>query len=593
MTTQKKSKKFAFTVVMLLAISFLFGGATAFVTYATGKEVAYIPYMAMVSHTEYRFDEPGQIIARIVDFQGSPVSVTNCTATILYPDKTIFVNEALMTPSVNISGDYYYLFTTPNGPEGTYEYQATCNYGGGGANSRSVTNSFHLSSAFTSVLGNLTDIQTDLDGVDTSLTNVLNNLTVIQGDLTQLSTDLFAVNESLSVRIDGVSTQITNLGDQLNDNTTQILNELSAVNSSLYTEITGITSSVLAALEQTALYITEEDQTAAVDSNLWFAASTDVNLALVGDGSAMQFAGGCPLGGHCYNLSGTDAYMVLNHSTWAASSAEHYDDVTYEVWVYDQPGVVDDWYVIIQDSEAQDFTIYMEATSTVVPGETLPDYSFSFGSGTQTRFNSRTEGWHLFQFYFNNYNGTHADVYAYVDGIEARSEQGVNVVGLTDFSVAQFTGPGLYVDNMRIYEGEPDATSVLAKKAKDTLTNTESIITTLSSVQTTLTELQVTQTQINNTVNGISTGLTDFRAVYDGNVTLQNALLTAINATTVDTYSYMTGTLATNVDDALTQLGIINATVNRIETTTGQINSTVNQILENQENEVFMDVFSG
>jgi hypothetical protein len=57
-----------------------------------------------------------------VDFSGGAVAVNNCTATILYPNKTIFLGPVLMNDTVTITGDHYYNFTTPNGPEGIYEY---------------------------------------------------------------------------------------------------------------------------------------------------------------------------------------------------------------------------------------------------------------------------------------------------------------------------------------------------------------------------------------------------------------------------------------------------------------------------------------
>jgi hypothetical protein len=108
-----------------------------------------------------------------------------------------------MTATGTISADYYYNFTTPVGPEGTYEYQATCFYGVG--KNASITNSFHLTPGVNNVLGNL------------SL--VLSNQASIQGNITALS-------------------------DQLNANTSTILSELSNVNSSLYQHITDLNVSI-------------------------------------------------------------------------------------------------------------------------------------------------------------------------------------------------------------------------------------------------------------------------------------------------------------------------------------------------------------
>jgi hypothetical protein len=202
MTDTKKKIKYPTLIVALLAFSFLFGGAAAIVAYATGNEVVDGASMMMISHTEYRYSEPGQIIARLVDFQGNPVTVNNCTTDILYPDKSFFVQAALMSPSTNITGDHYYGFTTPAGPEGVYEYQATCTYAAG-AKTASVTNSFHLSGAFNSVFNNLTQIQSDLAAVNSSLSIAINDST------NTILTELANVNGSLYNEMNNINTSLT------------------------------------------------------------------------------------------------------------------------------------------------------------------------------------------------------------------------------------------------------------------------------------------------------------------------------------------------------------------------------------------------
>jgi len=203
------------TALSLLVLSGVF--VSGMFVYATGSSVVESTYMKMISHTEYRYAEAGQIVALLVDYQGAPVVVQNCTATILYPDKTFFVQDALMTATGNIAGDHYYNFTTPDGPEGIYEYQATCNYLQGAApKSASVTNSFHLSGAFNAVLGNLTNVQ---------------------NNLTQLSLDLAAVNVSLSGDIADLSTQ-------LNVNVTQLLSGQSDLSTQLNANITTVLEAI-------------------------------------------------------------------------------------------------------------------------------------------------------------------------------------------------------------------------------------------------------------------------------------------------------------------------------------------------------------
>jgi hypothetical protein len=58
--------------------------------------------------------------------------------------------------------------------------------------------------------------------------------------------------------------------------------------------------------------------------------------------------------------------------------------------------------------------------------------------------------------------------------------------------------------------------------------------------------------------------------------------------------------MANNINDILTTIGVINATANRIEQNTIAINTTViniatnvSQILQDQQDEVFIDTYSG
>jgi hypothetical protein len=159
--------------------------------YASGSEVVEKnTNMFMISHTEYRYGETGQIIVRLVDFQGDPIIVDNCTASILYPDKSFFVQDALMTITGNITGDHYYSFVNPAGPEGVYEYQATCIYQSG-VKSKSATNSFHLSSAFNQTIS----------GIETTLANLaaVNNTVVafraeVQENFSQVQASIASIN---------------------------------------------------------------------------------------------------------------------------------------------------------------------------------------------------------------------------------------------------------------------------------------------------------------------------------------------------------------------------------------------------------------
>lgn len=171
MTTAGKIK-----ILLLFAMTFVLGGGTLVTMYATGQQVVETSdVMFMVSHTEYRYNEPGQIIVRLVDFADQPVNTNNCTATILYPNKSIFLGPALMLNTSTILGDHYYNFTTPNGPEGIYEYQALCYYAAG-TKSKSATNSFHLSSALGAIQSSLDSLNSTVLSINSSLSTQLSNV---------------------------------------------------------------------------------------------------------------------------------------------------------------------------------------------------------------------------------------------------------------------------------------------------------------------------------------------------------------------------------------------------------------------------------
>jgi hypothetical protein len=186
-------------------------------------------YLSMVSHTEYRYGEDGQIVARLVDFQGAPVTVDNCTASIIYPDKTGFINNSLMADS-SIDGDHYLNFTTPNGPEGIYEYQATCFYTVGvNVRNQSVTNSFHLSNAFGTVEEQLDNLSTGMAANFTVTTSYLN-------DINNSVTSLLGAQNYTAI-LDEINATTTNtyqyLTGTLATNVNTILTDLGVINATV------------------------------------------------------------------------------------------------------------------------------------------------------------------------------------------------------------------------------------------------------------------------------------------------------------------------------------------------------------------------
>jgi hypothetical protein len=214
---------------IFVIIALLFGVGAA---YGNGKSlIDEKVYMGMVSHTEYMSAETGQIVARIVDFQGTPI-VASCYATIIYPNKTIFVNNASMTAST-IGGDYYKTFTTPI-PEGVYEYQANCYYSPN--KKQSATNSFHLSPAlntigevnstlnnmYLSMGSNFTRLYSAIQGMNATMISQFTGLNA------SVAAQLAALNSSLALQIANlnISVDLTPLMAQLNAVNVSIINRL-------------------------------------------------------------------------------------------------------------------------------------------------------------------------------------------------------------------------------------------------------------------------------------------------------------------------------------------------------------------------------
>jgi len=107
--------------------------------------------LKMVSGTEYISGEYGQAIIRLADERGNGISSATCRVTILYPDKTVFMTDASMSPSTE-RGNYYREFVTPN-TTGIYEETIRCSAKKGRTEyKRSVSSSFHVSVALNFVV---------------------------------------------------------------------------------------------------------------------------------------------------------------------------------------------------------------------------------------------------------------------------------------------------------------------------------------------------------------------------------------------------------------------------------------------------------
>jgi methyl-accepting chemotaxis protein len=443
-----KVKGYNMKILALIAIVFVLGAGTAVTLYATGERVIETgDNIFMVSHTEYRYGEQGQIVTRLVDFQDNAIAVTNCTATILNPDKSFLYQDQLMNDSGNINGDHYFVFTTPAGPEGVYEYQATCNYGVN--KQKSATNSFHLSSGFNSVLSNLTAISGDISAFRAE---VASNMTAVIDAISSIN--VTADVASIKITIEQANATINTVNSNLDAFVLDVDDRLSELN---------------ATTQQTQTIVTELQAT--IDS---------INLTVNSLSSSLS-----------------DLTSTINNINTTVTAT---NDL---------------------------FTLPREWMPTARPGE----------------------------------NFTYTEVIDWLtDGMEdGFATQEAYLTSISSNLTTYYNDLSAQIQNVNL-----------------TITNQ------LTSFEQTV---QTNFSQVLSAINGINITIStpiDYTAVLD-----------EINATTHSTYEYMTGTLASNVNDVFTTLGVINATVARIETTTNNINATANQILQNQEDQVYMNTYSG
>jgi hypothetical protein len=544
-------------ITLLLAVCFVLGSGSALVLYATGNEAIAKGLLSgdkmyMVSHTEYRYDETGQIVVRLVNSAGSPISVDNCTAKILYPNKTIYLGPALMANTTAISGDHYYSFQTPaNGPEGVYEYQALCSWNAG-AKTDSATNSFHLSSAFNTLINS--------DNVEA------------------LSDAIFYY--SFDTNGDMATSAVPSIRDL-----SPYLWDMTVLGNGGYTVMDAILGNAASTDSGTAYFQGPDGYSPNEYKKEW------VEMA----------------GTWSYNTwiktSATNTMSIFAWINGAGNQSGFFYEPTTDIFVYydDYAGYVEynasganfnngSFHMLTLVRTGDAFTsadVYID--NNIVPLPKIISYDY----------NILTTG---------NYPGIGGRYYADSNTFDSIPDSGmiIDETGAWDFALTQAQRDKLYskynpyndankiiswVDrlgngiNMTITSGFNDLSTQINA-------NTTQILNKLTAVNSSLSaQMNSNTTAILNALStiNVSVNLTQVLA----NQAVMQAYLIQINQTTIDTYTYMTGTLATNVNNILTQLGIINATLNRVETNTQNINSTVNQILQNQNDQVYMQVYSG
>jgi len=248
--------------LLLLAI------ATAGAMYIDGQSIAKKDVFYIVSNTEYWSGETGQVVARFVNFKGDPITVNNCTADILYPNQTYFVQAALMSDSA-IAGDHYYAFTVP-ATEGVYDYKVVCNYGTPNKQ-KTASKTFHVNPALNKIkiLDNINNTVVDIQGrvinLNTTLTSVYDDTqylrtnfltkTEFQNNMTVVNQKLDDIDTNLSILMQYCSNPQTNTSD-LCALVHEINNRIIDLNTTISTEVTNYLAEINATTHSTYDYLT-------------------------------------------------------------------------------------------------------------------------------------------------------------------------------------------------------------------------------------------------------------------------------------------------------------------------------------------------
>jgi len=284
METTTINKILAFSIITIFTI-----GLTGYLAYSTGDQTNQqrlqeaAPYqtsnniigedfaMKMVSHTEYWTGETGRIAVRLINAAGTPITVDNCTADIVYPDNTAYTTLALMNTSL-INGNHYLDFTVPT-PEGVYEYSATCTWNSG-ARTQTASSSFHVSPA----LNFQKTLNTTLNQMNNTLTNTYNQTLQIYNDTQHIRNNLVTAGD-----FQNNMTQIQNNYNTLQANISALYNycgSTETTNAALCAYIQEINNTLTNAKDYTTELAEINTTTQNTYTHLTTTLATNINLLL-------------------------------------------------------------------------------------------------------------------------------------------------------------------------------------------------------------------------------------------------------------------------------------------------------------------------
>ena len=245
----------ALLVVSLSSIIFV--GAA----YSNGKAVVSSPEVTWVSHTEYWSSDDVSTIVRLTDYLGNPFdTVVGCRVTIMYPDKTVWIEDASMIQST-VAGNWYHTEVAPY-VQGTYEQKVTCTLQD--ATTITTSQSFHVNPALTQIQ----NISADIISQTALLTDVHTSVTA----------QITFTNESISADIDETEIAIIDL---VNTVDTDLTNQMTALGVDVDTQLTDVNTSLSGQLSDTQVSIeTNLGNTETTLSNLMTVLNADLESYL-------------------------------------------------------------------------------------------------------------------------------------------------------------------------------------------------------------------------------------------------------------------------------------------------------------------------
>lgn len=215
--TRKRSILLALVLFLVIAGIFLVSA------YVTGKDVANDIQLQWVSHTEYWNNDVASTIIRLADYRGSPYGADSCSVTILYPDKSVFVNGAAMIEST-IEGNWYRTDSLVGAPLGTYEQEVICVKG---PQTILSSQSFHLNPA----LEEVNVISQNLNSTTEQLSNKLSNVNLT------LHAKVQETGEAVNINIDSAETTLSALMNSIGN---ELIGDINSTNADLSTQLTEV-----------------------------------------------------------------------------------------------------------------------------------------------------------------------------------------------------------------------------------------------------------------------------------------------------------------------------------------------------------------